>query len=1225
MAYDAKAHGALCGACPLAEANAVVPPAPARGRPHLVILGEGPGRVEVMRKVPFSGPSGALLNEVLQEADVRREDVHITNVTLCPYEGDEKHLAAAITCCAPRLAAELAALPSEAPVVPLGKTALKVATGAASILNARGFVYTAPGVDARKRAAAAKSLEKARASLAAKAADKLAKHKTASKRKRAALSFSVARLRERVTKLSLTASCLDVRASIAGRTVIPSVHPAFILRGADGWRPILAVDVARAARAAVMQQQGGGLELLDEMPYKVASNAKQLKRLAAKLKRVVAVDIETDSVDPLTCDIKCVGISDASPETPPSSWTTIVAYPWKKTMARVLTKTLARRTAITHNGHAFDMLALERFAVDVPHVDDTLLAHHTYASHLPQRLGHVATVFCDVGPWKTKHKGTASIEEKGASPWEKGGEELVKYNAADARVQAYVWHAMAGDLASERDVYEKDKQAAIICQQMQRNGIRVDVERRKQLSMSMKGRAAALLGEMRKTVKSSYFNPKRPEDIRAALFGRFRASPTSYTATGLRSTAAGVLEALRGNDTRAGRLADGILRWRSAAKSRATFLGGLRTGLDGRVHPSWRAFGTVTGRWACRAPNLMNLPRYAEQECVICRATWKAGVERCSARVPGGGRCGGSLRPSWENMIRSIYIASPGNKLVYFDLCFAEGTLVDGPIGAKPIESMLVGDLVYTYRASTRKPAVGRVNEVISVGRAPVVKVTLDNGEEVRCTPDHKWLVCPQFQKDDPVERRAEDLRLGDRLLPLRKVINRGSWRHPAAPREYLYAHDAAHSSQTHVEVARTVLGERPPGHDTHHVDGNAMNNAPGNLEYKLSSDHHAEHGRETALRSWKNPAVRATRHEAMRQNGEKWRRDGRFAGENNPRYGDRRGRVTLTCAQCGGQYEAWRRDKDESRFCSRRCYLASKAVKSQCLFCGGTTKQSRTKFCSRACWREGLKAGLNHRVVSVEDDGYANVWSIGVDPDHNYALAAGVFVRNCQSEMRAAAYISGDDRFIATCESGDVHAGNASILFPEAAELFKTDPKNPACKELRDITKNAGFGILYLAEVLTIYNFLIAHGFDVELDQVEAMFDHIRWAYRGYYRYVDDNIQKVKEDGYLRTALSGRIRWLGWYAKPTEVANFMVQSFIADLMNMRLTELMLTRGKLPSDVKLVAQIHDAVIFDVPERRVDDVCGILKEVWAKPVDIPTNGRTMVMPIDMKVGERWSDF
>ena len=218
---------------------------------------------------------------------------------------------------------------------------------------------------------------------------------------------------------------------------------------------------------------------------------------------------------------------------------------------------------------------------------------------------------------------------------------------------------------------------------------------------------------------------------------------------------------------------------------------------------------------------------------------------------------------------------------------------------------------------------------------------------------------------------------------------------------------------------------------------------------------------------------------------------------------------------------------------------------------------------------------------------------------------------------MRAAAYMSGDPNFIKTCESGDVHSGNAAILFPAQAEIIN-DPKGEG-KKYRDITKNAGFGILYSAEVETIFIFLRAKGFPVTLGEVQKMFDFIKYAYRIYYRYCDTNLALCREHGFMRTALLGRIRWIGWYPKVGDVFNFPIQSFIADLMNLRLIELV---RRLPKSARIVAQIHDALIVEVKKGRASrDAQNIIQDLWDEPIVIPHNKLSFKMPIDMKTGGR----
>jgi DNA polymerase-1 len=273
-----------------------------------------------------------------------------------------------------------------------------------------------------------------------------------------------------------------------------------------------------------------------------------------------------------------------------------------------------------------------------------------------------------------------------------------------------------------------------------------------------------------------------------------------------------------------------------------------------------------------------------------------------------------------------------------------------------------------------------------------------------------------------------------------------------------------------------------------------------------------------------------------------------------------------------------------------------------------------------RRVLRADLKKASKERIKELGDEAY----ELESRVREMYIAAPGhlwIYFDLAQSEARAAAYLSGDDAFIQVCENGDVHAGNAAILFPDAAELLRTDPKGKG-KIYRDVAKNALFAILYRADVSTVLAYLLSQGFDVSLGDVEAMFDAVKQTYARYNAYCDENLESCRRQGFLRTALSGRIRRMSYFPKPTETANFVVQSCIADLMNERLLAI---DAQLPRCAHIIAQIHDAAIIEVPTQDAQDISDIVKEVWSRKIFVPTSGKEFVMPIDAKCGERWSDF
>lgn len=101
---------ANCQECPLFEpANAFVPTKPPRGLevPRLAVVGEAPGFNEAAHGEPFVGPSGKLLDQVLNHYDYKRDEVMYTNVCLCRPPNNQTPPKAAINACRPRLYHEI--------------------------------------------------------------------------------------------------------------------------------------------------------------------------------------------------------------------------------------------------------------------------------------------------------------------------------------------------------------------------------------------------------------------------------------------------------------------------------------------------------------------------------------------------------------------------------------------------------------------------------------------------------------------------------------------------------------------------------------------------------------------------------------------------------------------------------------------------------------------------------------------------------------------------------------------------------------------------------------------------------------------------------------------------------------------------------------------------------------------------------------------------------------
>lgn len=128
-----KHPDAICEECPLYSKPCAKTTAPRN--PTTAFVSRSPGHHEAMAGKPFSGPSGDVLNFLLKENGVEREEILLTNVVLCAPDAG-KVPPEAIKACAPRLHSELRGIPL---VIAAGSEAVNLIVGRGAIERYRGY------------------------------------------------------------------------------------------------------------------------------------------------------------------------------------------------------------------------------------------------------------------------------------------------------------------------------------------------------------------------------------------------------------------------------------------------------------------------------------------------------------------------------------------------------------------------------------------------------------------------------------------------------------------------------------------------------------------------------------------------------------------------------------------------------------------------------------------------------------------------------------------------------------------------------------------------------------------------------------------------------------------------------------------------------------------------------------------------------------------------------
>ncbi len=186
------------------------------------------------------------------------------------------------------------------------------------------------------------------------------------------------------------------------------------------------------------------------------------------------------------------------------------------------------------------------------------------------------------------------------------------------------------------------------------------------------------------------------------------------------------------------------------------------------------------------------------------------------------------------------------------------------------------------------------------------------------------------------------------------------------------------------------------------------------------------------------------------------------------------------------------------------------------------------------------------------------------------------------QVELRILAHYSGDDSLIEAFRSGeDIHRRTW-------AEVAGKTPDD-VTQEERARAKAVNFGIIYGSSAYGLANQLgIASG------EAQATIDAYFARYRGVRRFLDDTVAAAARDGYVRTLL-GRRRYLPDLrsrnrslrsAAERMAVNTVIQGTAADLIKKAMVEVDGWLRAQDLRARMILQIHDELVLEVPEREL---------------------------------------
>ena len=201
-------------------------------------------------------------------------------------------------------------------------------------------------------------------------------------------------------------------------------------------------------------------------------------------------------------------------------------------------------------------------------------------------------------------------------------DKATTYAAEDADITLSLYNVLKPRLVKESmtTVYETlERPLAQVLMDMERRGVKVDLDLLKRLSNDFAERLVVLEADIHK-LAGREFNVASPKQLGEVLFDDLALPGGKRGKTGAYKTGVDVLEALvaEGHE-----LPIKVLSWRQLAKLKSTYTDRLQKDINpqtGRVHTSFSMAGTSTGRLASSDPNIQNIPIRSEEGRKIRRA-----------------------------------------------------------------------------------------------------------------------------------------------------------------------------------------------------------------------------------------------------------------------------------------------------------------------------------------------------------------------------------------------------------------------------------------------------------------------------------------------------------------------------------------------------------------------------------------------------------------------------
>lgn len=254
-----------------------------------------------------------------------------------------------------------------------------------------------------------------------------------------------------------------------------------------------------------------------------------------------------------------------------------------------------------------------------------------------------------------------------------------------------------------------------------------------------------------------------------------------------------------------------------------------------------------------------------------------------------------------------------------------------------------------------------------------------------------------------------------------------------------------------------------------------------------------------------------------------------------------------------------------------------------------------------------------NLQNIPIRTEEGARVREAFIPRDENHVLLAADY---SQIELRLIAEISKDEAMVEAFKEGkDIHSATAARVFEV--------PYDEVTREQRYRAKTVNFSIIYGAGATNLSRQL-----DIKRAEAKELIEQYFKQYSGLKQYMDDMVEHARKHGYVKT-LIGRRRHLRDINSKSSLArsnaermaiNTPIQGSAADMIKIAMVNVHnLLRAK-DYATRMILQVHDELIFDVPKEELDEVKPQIMELMKNALpdlDVP-------ILVEAGIGKTWRE-